>query len=130
MASVKLRYFEVSDINNHGYEILDDILRNIQDLICAANKCMSLYGKQFVVTSGLRSEEDQERINPKAMHSKHLTGQAVDVEDKDGALAAWISKHLDKMEQYGLWFEDFGHTHGWVHMQCCPPKSGRRVFIP
>lgn len=84
----------------------------------------------MIVTSGLRSSEEQIRINPSAPKSKHLLGQAVDIADPGGAFRDWVLAHMDLMERIGLWFEDFGHTPGWVHCQIVPPKSGRRIFIP
>jgi len=67
------------------------------------------------------------RINPGAPKSKHLTGQAVDIAD-DGKLKAWLVARPEILEQAELWCEE--GTHGWVHFQIVPPKSGRRWFLP
>jgi hypothetical protein len=84
----------------------------------------------MIVTSGLRSATDQQRINPSAPKSNHLIGAAADIQDSDGSLAAWTAANLPLMESIGLWMEDFGHTPGWVHYSIYPPKTGKRVFIP
>lgn len=123
-----------SMLNPHRYEMLTETSRNLRDLFCKLRKVEDAWiqanGRPFVVTSGLRSIEDQERINPSAMHSKHLTGQAADIADSDGSMAKWILANLPLMRETGLWFEDFDHTHSWCHYQSAPPKSGRRIFIP
>lgn len=70
------------------------------------------------------------RVNPAAPRSKHLTGQAADIADADGKLKAWLLAYPEHMESIGLWAEDASHTKGWVHLQSCPPASGKRWFIP
>lgn len=88
----------------------------------------------MIVTSGLRSAYQQGMLissgKSTATKSKHLSGEAVDILDKDGSLRDWILSNMYLMETTGLWLEDFGHTVGWVHFQIVPPKSGHRIFIP
>jgi uncharacterized protein YcbK (DUF882 family) len=84
----------------------------------------------MTVTSGLRSKEDQARINPGAPKSKHLMGQACDISDKNGELKKWIKANVSVLESAGLWCESFDATPSWVHFQVVPPKSGNRFFIP
>lgn len=125
-----MKNLELQDLNPHNYPTTDEQKANLNLLLSAVNQAQSAYGKQFQVTSGLRSDADQQRINPSAPKSKHLLGFAVDILDKDGALATWVKANLDLMAKIGLWMEDFDHTKGWVHFQAIGPKSGKRVFLP
>lgn len=120
----------MQELNPHDYETSPEVLANLKDLLAKLNAVRAIYAKPMVINSGLRSQEDQERINPSAPKSKHLMGQAADVRDADGKLTEWVKANMSTMEHIGFWFEDFGHTHGWVHFQSVPPRSGNRVFIP
>lgn len=132
--------FYMEDFNPHNYPMLDDTRNNLLDLLYRMNQVAKAWGKPMVVTSGLRDLEQQEALiaagKSKAHKSKHLTGDAVDIEDKDGSLAEWVKANLPLMAKHGLWMEDFGHTKtvgdrsGWVHWQRVKPLSGNRVFIP
>lgn len=118
------------ELNSHGYDTSPEIAANLAELLNKMNQVRNAWGKPMIVTSGLRSAEDQARVNPSAPKSKHMTGQACDIADSDGSLASWVRANMKLMESIGFWFEDFDHTNGWVHFQSCPPKSGNRVFIP
>jgi hypothetical protein len=125
----------LKELNPHDYPTTEEVESNLKDLLDKMNKVRSIYGKPMTVTSGLRSQADQERINPSAPKSKHLLGQACDVADTDGALMNWVLDHLDLMKDIGLYFEHFGYTHPegkgwWVHFQSVPPASGKRIFVP
>ena len=121
-------------------ELSKDIQVNLDTLQIRINNIMTLWGQDFVVTSGFRSMEDHLRIyadkgitdqSKIPTHSKHLYGQAVDIEDKDGSLATWChendGQHVIDCE---LWCEATESTTGWVHFQIIPPGSGHRFFIP
>jgi uncharacterized protein YcbK (DUF882 family) len=120
----------LQELNPHGYETTSEQDANLATLLERINKVRDAWATPMVVTSGLRSQADQARINPSAPKSKHLTGQACDIRDTDGSLAKWIQDNMLLMEEIGFWFEDFSHTNGWVHFQIVPPSSGKRVFIP
>lgn len=125
---------KLEELNPHNYPMTDEIKSNINELHEKINKVRDLYGKPMIVTSGLRSIEQQQSLildgKSNAIKSKHLTGQAVDIKDTDGALRDWIIANMDKMEEIGFWFENFKDTPTWVHFQTCPPRSGNRIFIP
>lgn len=123
-------WFSYAELNTHNAEITPEIEEQLNELIARLSQVRDALGKPMVVTSGLRSEADQMRINPSAPKSKHLLGQAADISDPDGSLAKWVQDNMSLMESIGFWFEDFGHTHGWVHFQIVPPASGHRIFIP
>jgi uncharacterized protein YcbK (DUF882 family) len=107
-----------------------NIQHNIEDLLLRMNLIRASYGKPMIITSGLRTDADQRRINPKHLKSKHLIGKACDVSDPNQTLQSWLTKNVVMLEIAGLWCEDFSATPSWVHFQSEPPKSGKRFFLP
>lgn len=97
------------------------------------------YQPSKVFTSCLRSKEKQiavykakgiTDIKKIPMGSAHLSGCAVDIEDADGKLKAWLLKNENKLAELGLYVEHPDYCKGWAHLQSVPPKSGKRFFIP
>lgn len=123
----------MEELNPHNYST-NGLEANLASLLHKINEVRDAYGVPMVVTSGLRSQVDQQRLiadgRSNAPKSHHLTGEAVDIYDPNGKLAAWTEANLDLMEEIGVWMEDFAHTPGWVHYQIVGPTSGNRVFIP
>lgn len=120
----------LDELNPKKYSLSEEQAKNLEKLHSAINKIRTAYGKPMLVTSGVRSEEDQKRINPKAPKSNHLLGLACDIADKDGKLWNWLMVNLNLLEEAGLYLEHKSATPTWVHFQACPPKSGKRVFFP
>lgn len=118
------------ELNRKGHKLPDRVEANLQRLLVKINQVRALYGKPMIVTSGVRTQEEQAVINPKAPHSRHIDGEAVDIADPKGELKDWIKNHVPDMETIGFWFEDFSATPTWVHFQIVPPKSGSRFFLP
>lgn len=117
----------LSELNPHKYDTTPQIDSNLQTLLLRINIIRVEYDKPMIVTSGLRSQADQARINPSAPKSKHLVGAAVDIADT-GSLLIFLKENPDVLEQAQLWCEE-GNV-GWIHFQIFPPKSGRRWFLP
>jgi hypothetical protein len=65
-----------------------------------------------------------------AAKSTHKFGQGIDIYDPDRTLAQWLIHNREKLAQFKLWTEDCRWTPGWVHFQCVPPKSNKRIYIP
>lgn len=86
------------------------------------------------VASGWRPHGINDRTLNAAATSKHITAQAVDLQDNAHRdLARWCLRNLDVLEELELWMEDPRWTGGadpWVHLQMVPPGSGRRVYVP
>lgn len=120
------------ELNPHNYSLTPEQNTNQNNLLDAVNKVRTAWGQPMQVTSGVRSEADQLRINPKAMHSKHLLGAAVDIADSQLLLTSWLKANPQVLEDAGLWCEE-GNAN-WVHFQCLqygswvPGKT--RWFIP
>jgi len=132
----------MNELLNGKYKLEDqseEIQNNLKILLEKINKVRLLYNKPMSVTSGLRSMEDHLRIyhnkgiyddSKIPMKSKHLYGEACDISDPRQELQKWCLANIDKLEEIGLWMEDFSATSNWVHMQIVPPKSGNRFFKP
>lgn len=120
----------MDELNPRKYPTTDELKQNLEDLLYKLNQIRVIYGKPMIITSGLRSAEDQQRINPKASKSRHLTGQAVDIADPKGELWKWLMDHMALVESLGLYLEDKSATPTWVHIQSVGPKSGKRIFLP
>lgn len=119
----------LQELNPHQYPTTPEIDQNLQTLLTRVNTIRSAWGKPMTVTSGLRSQADQARINPKATKSKHLIGAAVDIFDSDLSLTAWLKENnSERLVTAELWAEE-GNAN-WVHFQIFPPGSGNRWFLP
>lgn len=84
------------------------------------------------VNSGWRPLAINMRVRGAAMRSKHLSGEACDLDDFDGSLDRWCASAagLAELGRIGLWLEHPDATPTWCHVQTSPPRSGRRVFNP
>ena len=120
----------VEELNPHGYALTPEQDSNLTFLYSAINEIRTAYGHPMIVTSGVRSQADQKRINPTQPNDAHTKAAACDIEDRDGALWAWLMKNLPLLESLDLYLEDMNHTPTWVHFQIYPPASGHRIFIP
>jgi len=78
--------------------------------------------------SGYRPAWYNKTVPTAAPNSKHMTGQAIDLNDDDGLLDNWLTDEI--LQQYDLWREHPASTKSWCHLQCVPPKSGNRTFYP
>jgi len=114
---------------NQESDFTPEIMENAHFLLIRVNVIRKEWNKPMVVTSGLRTQADQARINPKATKSNHLTGHAIDILDEGLHLTRWLkTEGADLAACLGLYFE-LGNKD-WVHMQDVPPKSGNRWFLP
>lgn len=118
----------LQELNPHNYPTTPEIDANLADLLVRINKIRLLWGKPMIVNSGLRTPEDQARINPSAPKSKHISGQAVDIADKSGELYDWCKANEKALETAGLYCEQ--RMGGWQHFQSVAPHSGHRWFFP
>ncbi len=122
--------FKLEDLNPHAYPTDAGQQANLGMLLEKLNKLIAAGCPIKRITSGLRTEADQNRINPKAPHSKHLLGAAADVEDASGVVKQWVTDNMDKLVGAGLYCESFLATPTWCHFQCIAPASGHRIFLP
>lgn len=83
-----------------------------------------------IVSSGWRPPQVNGQVKGAAVRSKHMTGQAVDLYDPEGAIDDWLMNHLPNMPELGLFAEHASATKGWAHVQIIPPASKRPIFYP
>ena len=101
---------------------------NAEETIDKANQLLERFGETRRVNSGWRPVSINKATVGAAPKSKHMTCEAIDLEDKDGTLDQWCMENLEELAAIGLWMEHPESTEGWTHLQIVPPKSGNRVF--
>jgi hypothetical protein len=112
-----------------GRPTTPEIDANIANTISKVDAFFMYCPDILIINSGLRDPQSN-RAAGGAINSTHLTGQAIDLSDKDGKIWKFVLDNLDLAQQIGLWFEDKRWTPTWVHIQIVPPKSRRRIYIP
>ena len=116
----------------HAEELTNEIMANAQVTVERVNDLLQRANRSDIheVRSGWRPQGINDVTANSAAHSRHLTGQAVDLPDTDRNLATWCVDNLDDLEAVGLWMEDPRWTPTWVHLQIVPPRSEKTVYIP
>ncbi len=115
--------------------------KNVMTLLHKVNSVRSLYGKPMIITSCVRTKEDQIRVykakgitdlSKIPMKSKHLFGAACDVADPGLVLTKWLKANPHILEELDLYCEE-GNSN-WVHFQIEPfgsyKRGGTRWFRP
>lgn len=138
MITVK-QYFMDRD-NEYRMELTDAMRANAETIVHKANLLLnmaindrvflSLNSNKSFVRSGWRPKEINARTPGAAVMSKHMTCEAIDIEDIEGDLDEWCMNHQDVLEELGLWMEHPSATKSYCHLQTKPPRSGKRVFYP
>ncbi len=110
--------------------------QNAVGLINKINKLGELIDYHNIISSGYRSPERQRQIyaekgEPPAMGSKHIYGHALDIYDPKGELKKKLLNRavLEKAKELDLYFENFGKTPTWVHIQDeAPIRTGGQIW--
>lgn len=118
------------ELNPHGFPLNEIQDANLTKLAAVLSELEALYGKPFIVTSGFRTAELQEKVNPYIKQSAHMSGEAADIADADNQIWGWLMDHLEDRKRLGVYLESHPYTPRWVHIQLRVPKSGSYVFIP
>lgn len=111
----------------------EETVRRVNNLLAMADKDGIPYGG---VASGWRPQAVNDATSNAAGHSTHIPALACDIQDTTArTLAHWLSRNQAKLVLCELWCEDFRWTGGeghmnWIHVQCVPPASDKRVYIP
>ena len=110
-------------------ELTDDIIHNGLDTIAMGNKLLEDFGEERRVNSGWRPALVNANVKGAAKGSKHLLALAIDFEDKNRKLCAFLTANDGaKLIEHGLYMEDPIDTPIWCHVSKCPPKSGKRIY--
>lgn len=99
---------------------------NAEALLVRVNLLMVEFGESRKISSGFRTIDSNRELKNASPYSRHLTGEALDLEDPKGTLKKWLNARL--LEKFDLFAEDFAETPTWVHLQTTRPKSGNRIF--
>ena len=83
-----------------------------------------------VISSGWRPHQINRQVKGAAVRSKHITGEAIDLYDPEGAIDDYLIDNPEPLVALGLYQEHPSATKGWAHIQIIPPRSGKRVFYP
>ena len=115
-------------------EFTDDLSNNTNKTIARASELLSRAGiDKAYVTSGWRPKSINSSVGG-APNSLHIYCLAIDIFDKDKKFGLWCIQNIEALAEIGLWMESLTKTHAgdepWVHLQCNPPKSNNRVFLP
>ena len=129
-----------SDLDSQTQKNADEVIRRVNALGCSFPRLCSSFVRSKARQIDIYRNKAALKMFPFTdgtfvlakvpLRSKHITGEAIDVADTDGKLKAWVRANIAKLEEDGLWCEDFAYTDVWVHFQIAPPKSGKRFFIP
>lgn len=124
----------LKELNPHNYPTTSEIDANLDELLKRLNVLRAAYGKPLTITSGLRSNEQQQALiaagKSNAPKSKHCIGAAADIYDPNGEFWSWLMVNMELLESTGIWLESKNATPTWVHCQIFPPLSNKRVFNP
>lgn len=115
----------------------DEVVANATQIVELANQLLGLAAADGVgcaaqprLTSGWRPASFNATVVGASATSKHMSGQAIDVADPEGALDDWCVRNMEALVDLGLYLEHPASTKGWTHVQCVAPRSGNRVFYP
>ena len=121
-------------------ECTPEVLENAAVIVGKANSLLAVLEAEKVpleahpsgsiVSSGWRPPQINAATANAAVRSKHMTGEAIDLYDPEGAIDQYLIDHLDALVPLGLWLEHPSATKNWSHLQITPPPSGKRVFYP
>jgi hypothetical protein len=125
----KQEFYKGRDVQ-YAADLTNDIRASAEVTMLKAALLLEAFGEQRGVTSGWRPAAVNMATANAATHSRHMTGEAIDLEDKDGRLDDWCLQNPEVLVQLGLWQEHPTATVGWCHVQTVPPRSGHRVFYP
>jgi Peptidase M15 len=133
----KQEYFSRNNKPIPTNDIVPEHVFNAEVLIIKVNALWVAFEKDngnrpCIVSSGYRTKEINASIKGSAKRSHHMTGNAVDIQDRQQILQRWLKTPagLKALEDNGLYVEDFKYTRTWVHLQTVVPKSNNRFFIP
>ncbi len=110
-------------------ECTSEVRINAADLAERVSRLLDFLSRSAVVSSGFRTRTSNKEVGG-APSSAHLTGQAVDLEDKTGSLKRAILHDAGLLGRFDLYMEHPDSTPTWCHLQSRKTASGSRIFRP
>lgn len=107
--------------------------KNLESLVDALNQLGRFYPEPVVVIRGLRTEQQNKDVGG-VPNSPHLTGEAVDLQDKDHKLSQFILNNLHLLKEFGLYMENPYYCvsqktgNNWIHLQS--RVASQTIFKP
>lgn len=114
----------------HENELTQESRESAALTVAKANQLLEEFGQARGLRSGWRPATVNAATPNSAQSSRHITCQAIDIDDDDRQLQDWCLENLPILERLELWMEHPIATPSWVHVQIVPPGSGKRAFFP
>ena len=108
-------------------ELTDEVKANAELLLGRINRLLKDIEEVRSVNSGFRTSASNKKAGG-AKKSRHMTGEAIDLDDDDGSLDALIDANPELLEKFDLYRESPTATPGWCHLQTA--KASKRTFLP
>jgi hypothetical protein len=142
----RIDYFTAPDGTRRDVKYAADmtpmIEENAEVTVSKANLLMARYVQSTgdtrarKVNSGWRPPSVNASTPNASATSRHMTAEAIDIEDSDAKLDAWLMSAVGEavLIELGLWHEHplnsdgTPATPGWAHCQSVPTRSGARHF--
>jgi hypothetical protein len=124
------KYFKTSEYlkdREIEYPLSPEFKENMKALLDKLDVVRVDWGRPLLISSGYRPGRYNQVVGG-AKNSAHLSCEAVDVLDRTGDLADFLTE--DRLIAYGLYLENPARTPGWCHLQTRATKSGARIFNP
>ena len=117
-------------------DMTPQIETNAERTVEIVNALLGRFGEWRKVSSGWRPPSYNAKTVGASRTSLHMTGEAVDLSDRDGELDDWCMGREGEANliRLGLWHEHPSSTRGLnggeaqCHLQIRPPRSGNRHF--
>ncbi len=109
------------------YPLDEQLENNLATLLIRLNKFREIYGKPMYINSLYRPGQYNVAAGG-APNSAHLTCEACDFADRDGALKNFVLANPDVLVECDLYMEDPSRTLSWQHLQSRVIPSGHRIF--
>jgi uncharacterized protein YcbK (DUF882 family) len=139
-ARISIQEYLGDHARNFAMSLTEDVMKNATATVERVNQlfqALEIAGIKVernsqgnYLNSGWRPAAYNATVKGAAVKSKHITAEAADLYDPDGAIDDYLMDNQIVLAGLGLYMEHPSATKGWCHVQLVPPRSGRRVFYP
>lgn len=104
------------------FPLTEELSNNLTTLVYKINALEAICPFKFKISSGYRPGRYNKAAGG-ASKSSHLSCEAVDLIDRNGAIKLWCVKNIAKLSEIGLYMEDPARTPTWCHLQTRKTKG-------